>query len=41
MIDDLAKEYLHLSVTEARYFSGVFDRPSLWPLSHWKSDVVA
>ncbi|GAA1565819.1 DinB family protein [Kribbella hippodromi] len=28
----------HLSVTEARYFSEVFDRPSPWPLPHWKSD---
>jgi hypothetical protein len=28
----------HLSATEARYFSEVFDRPSPWPLPHWKSD---
>jgi hypothetical protein len=28
----------HLSVTEARYFSEVFDRPSPWPLPRWDSD---
>lgn len=28
----------HLSVTEARYFSEVFDRPSPWLLPRWDSD---
>ncbi len=28
----------HLSVTEARYFSEVFNRPSPWPLPRWDSD---
>jgi hypothetical protein len=28
----------HLSVTEARYFSEVFGRPSPWPLPRWDSD---
>lgn len=28
----------HLSVTEARYFSEVFDRPPPWPLPDWDGD---
>jgi hypothetical protein len=28
----------HLSLTEARYFSEVFGRPSPWPLHRWDSD---
>lgn len=28
----------HLSVTEARYFSEIFDRPAPWPLPAWDSD---
>nr|WP_233712060.1 DUF664 domain-containing protein [Kribbella turkmenica] len=30
----------HLSVSEARYFSQVFDRPSPWALPPWDSDAA-